>query len=321
MNCLVTGAAGFIGSHLCEALLKEGGKVWGMDDLSKGKLEAMKGFWNHPHFSFFTDAVGESKKLASIVEKVDLIYHLAAVVGVKQYVEDPVKVIENNVCQTARLLKLAWRGGKKVVYTSTSEVYGKSRELPFCEEADRLYGSSDKDRWCYAVSKSAAEHLCFGYIRRGLPVVILRYFNVYGPGADASSYGGVVTRFITRALQGKPLTVHGDGSQTRCFTYIDDMVRGTVEAGRRAEAEGRAINLGSRREVAIIELAQMIIGMTGRSIHLEFIPYRDFYGPHYEDVDRRVPDLYTAVKLLDYSPRVSLEQGLEKTLAWYKSKW
>lgn len=319
MKCLVTGAAGFIGSHLCTRLAARGDEVWGLDDLSKGKLENIEHLLPYTNFHFVKGAITR-EEVRELVAKSDIIYHLAAVVGVKHYVEDPAKVIEVNVCQTLRLLELAWQLDKKVIFTSTSEIYGKNSEVPFHEGANRVYGPSSADRWCYAVSKSAAEHLCLYYARRGLPLVILRYFNVYGPGADSSAYGGVATRFINQALSNEPLTVHGDGSQTRCFTYVDDIVGGTLEAGSRREAEGKIFNLGHRRETSILELAQLILAVSGIKGEIVFQPYEEFYGPYYEDIPRRVPDLSAAEEILGYRPKVSLEEGLEKTIKWYRDK-
>jgi UDP-glucose 4-epimerase len=319
MKYLVTGAAGFIGSHLCTRLAARGDEVWGLDDLSKGKLENIEHLLPNTNFHFVPGAITR-EEVRELVAKSDIIYHLAAVVGVKHYVEDPAKVIEVNVCQTLRLLELAWQLDKKVIFTSTSEIYGKNSEVPFHEGANRVYGPSSADRWCYAVSKSAAEHLCLYYARRGLPLVILRYFNVYGPGADSSAYGGVATRFINQALSNEPLTVHGDGSQTRCFTYVDDIVGGTLEAGSRREAEGKIFNLGHRRETSILELAQLILAVSGIKGEIVFQPYEEFYGPYYEDIPRRVPDLSAAEEILGYRPKVSLEEGLEKTIKWYRDK-
>ncbi|NLL58696.1 MAG: NAD-dependent epimerase/dehydratase family protein [Firmicutes bacterium] len=319
MKCLVTGAAGFIGSHLCTRLAARGDEVWGLDDLSKGKLENIEHLLPNTNFHFVPGAITR-EEVRELVAKSDIIYHLAAVVGVKHYVEDPAKVIEVNVCQTLRLLELAWQLDKKVIFTSTSEIYGKNSEVPFHEGANRVYGPSSADRWCYAVSKSAAEHLCLHYARRGLPLIILRYFNVYGPGADSSAYGGVATRFINQALSNEPLTVHGDGSQTRCFTYVDDIVGGTLEAGSRREAEGKIFNLGHRRETSILELAQLILAVSGIKGEIVFQPYEEFYGPYYEDIPRRVPDLSAAEEILGYRPKVSLEDGLEKTIKWYRDK-
>jgi UDP-glucose 4-epimerase len=320
MRYLVTGAAGFIGSHLCAALIAQGNQVWGLDDLSKGKMENLEHLRDNSHFNFTKDCISQEKLLKKLMKKVDVVYHLAAVVGVKHYVEDPIRVIDVNVCYTSRLLELAWQLGKKVVFASTSETYGKNHQVPFREEADKVYGSSNTDRWCYAISKSADEHLCLGYARHGLPVVIIRYFNVYGPHADGSDYGGVANRLITQTLSGTPLTVHGDGSQTRCFTYIDDIVRGTIEAGSRKEAEGKIFNLGHRRETSILELAQIILKISGIQGEIVYQPYAEFYGPSYEDIPRRLPDLSAAEQILSYSPTVTLEDGLQKTLSWYRSK-
>jgi len=242
------------------------------------------------------------------------------VVGVKHYVEDPTRVIDVNVCYTSRLLDFAWKLGKKVVFASTSEVYGKSESVPFQEEGNRTYGPASTNRWCYAISKAAGEYLCLGYAKQGLPVVILRYFNVYGPRADDSAYGGVTTRFINQALRGTPLTVHGDGSQTRCFTYVDDIVRATIEAGMRPEAEGRIINLGQEREIPILELAQIILKVSGIKGKIVFQPYKEFYGSSYEDIRRRIPDLSAAREILDYHPVVTLEEGIRKTLNWYRNR-
>jgi UDP-glucose 4-epimerase len=321
MKYLVTGAAGFIGSHLCTALLAQGNKVWGLDDLSTGKEENLAHLRDNPNFVFTVGCLSQEKQLTQLIKKVDVIYHLAAVVGVKRYVEDPVRVIDVNVCYTSRLLALAWKLGKKVVFTSTSEVYGKNDKVPFREDSNRVYGPSTTDRWCYAISKSADEHLCRGYARRGLQLVILRFFNVYGPRADGSAYGGVATRFINQALTGTPLTVHGDGSQTRCFTYVDDIVKAVIEAGKCPEAEGKIINLGQRRETSILELAQIVLRVSGVKGEIVFQPYIEFYGPGYEDIPRRIPDLLAAEQTLNYSPVIKLEDGLGETIKWYRSKY
>ena len=320
MKYLVTGAAGFIGSHICDELLAKGNDVVGLDDFSKGKPERITHLRSNPRFKFTAGSISQKQLLREMMEQVDVIYHLAAVVGVKRYVEDPVKVIEVNVNHTLGLLKLAWQLGKKVVFTSTSEVYGKNAQVPFQEESARVYGPSTADRWCYAISKSAAEHLCFGFVRKGLPLVIVRYFNVYGPHADSSAYGGVASRFINQILTNKPLTVHGNGSQTRCFTFIKDIVRGTIEAGTRPEAEGKIFNLGHRRETSILELARIILAASNSKGEIIFQPHAEFYGPHYEDIPRRIPDLSNAEQLLDYHPQVSLEDGLRTTISWYRQQ-
>ena len=320
MKYLVTGAAGFIGSHLCTALLAQGNEVWGLDDLSKGKVENLEHLKDNPHFNFIVGCISNEKQLFDLIKKVDIVYHLAAIVGVKRYVEDPIKVIDVNVCYTSRLLEIAWKLGKKVIFTSTSEIYGKSKDVPFQEDGNRVYGPSTTNRWCYAISKTADEHLCLGYVNRGMPIVILRYFNAYGPRSDDSAYGGVITRFINQVLTSKPLTVHGDGSQTRCFTYIDDIIKGTIEAGKRSEAEGKIFNLGNRDEISILDLAQKVLEISQLKGEIIFQPYSEFYGPSYEDIPRRSPDLSAAEEILEYFPTITLEDGLKKTLGWYRKK-
>ncbi len=318
MNYLVTGCAGFIGFHLCKELLARGNLVWGLDNLDKGNIDRVRLLQSNERFTFTESCLSGMVNMRRLLEKTDVIYHLAAVVGVKRYVENPVEVVKVNVCYTSLLLELAWELRKKVVFASTSEVYGKSDRVPFHENCDRVYGPSITDRWCYAVSKSAAEHLCFGYLRQGLPVVIVRYFNVYGPGADSSDYGGVVTRFIKQLLTGQPLTVHGDGSQTRSFTFIEDAVKGTIEAGSRPGAEGRVFNLGHRRETSILELARFIMEVSAMEGRIVFQPHEQFYGPHYQDIARRIPDLTAAEQLLGYYPATGLEEGLARTVEYYR---
>lgn len=320
MKYLVTGAAGFVGSHLCRALLAQGNEVWGLDDLSTGKLDNLERIIENPDFNFVIGCISDKNKLFQLIEKVDIIYHLAAVVGVKRYVEDPIRVIDVNICYTSQLLEIAWNLGKKVIFTSTSEIYGKSEELPFQEEGNRFYGPSTTDRWCYAISKTASEHLCLGYAKRGMPIVILRYFNAYGPHADGSAYGGVTTRFVNQALNGEALTVHGDGNQTRCFTYIDDIVKGTIEAGSCILAEGKILNLGNNREISVLKLAKMVLEISQIEGKIIFQPYKEFYGDSYEDIPRRTPDLSLAQEILGYSPIISLEEGLRKTIDWYRRK-
>lgn len=320
MRYLVTGAAGFIGSHLCTALLEQGNQVWGIDDLSSGKLENLLHLKENPDFNLSVSCISNEALLAELIEKVDIVYHLAAIVGVKRYVEDPVKVIDVNVCYTSRLLELAWKHGKKVVLASTSEVYGKGDKVPFKEEEDRLYGPSTIARWCYAISKTADEHLCFGYAKKGMPIVILRYFNAYGPRTNSWAYGGVITRFVNQALKGEPLTVHGNGTQTRCFTYIDDIVKGTIEAGRISNAEGKIFNLGNSNEISILDLANKILKVSGLEGSIVFQKYEDFYGSSYEDIPRRSPDITAAEQILGYKPTISLEEGIKRTVDWYSKK-
>jgi UDP-glucose 4-epimerase len=256
------------------------------------------------------------------VTDVDIIYHLGAIVGVKHYVEDPLKVIEVNVLGTHNLLEAARRKDvSNLIFASTSEVYGKNINMPLKEDAERILGATCTDRWCYSTSKALDEHTCYAYHRQhGLKTVVLRYFNAYGPKQECSDYGGVVPVFIRQILTDQPPQVHGDGKQTRAFTYIDDIVNGTILAAEKEAAIGKTFNLGSNQETSIIELANLIIQLAGKEKRLKpiFVPHEEFYGPFYEDVKRRVPDITRARKILGYKTRIHLEEGLLRTIQWYE---
>ncbi len=323
LSVLVTGGAGFIGSHLVDKLVELGCRVTVLDDLSSGKLENIAHHLRPRSPVHFVKAdVRDSSVVMEAARGCDVIFHEAAVVGVKRYVENPVEVIEVNVLGTHNVLEAARRlDVKRLVLASTSEVYGKNVKAPLSEDDDRLLGPTYIDRWCYSTSKALDEHLAIGYHRLyGVKTVVLRYFNVYGPRQECSAYGTVVPRFIAQALTKKPLTVFGTGQQTRCFTYIDDIVDGTLAAARVEEAVGSILNLGSTHEVKIIELAQLIIELAGVKGEVEpvFVPYEEFYGRWYEDLPRRVPDVSKASRLLGFKPRVSLVEGLKKTIDWYR---
>ncbi|WP_282942372.1 NAD-dependent epimerase/dehydratase family protein [Paenibacillus sp. RC67] len=317
MNILVTGGAGFIGSHLVESLLKLGHHVWTLDDLSTGRLDYLEGIIKNPRHKFVQGSVTDKKLLKKLIAKVDLVYHLAAVLGVKNTVEDPLKVIEGNIDGTRNVLELAYLYKSKVVFSSTSEIYGKNELLPFHETSDRVYGSTEIHRWCYATAKSLDEHMCFAYAAKGLPVTVLRYFNAYGPRQINSQYGGVVARFIRAALMEEPLEVHGNGRQTRCFTYVGDTVSGSIQALKK-EANGIAINIGSNQPIAIRELAKLVVDLTKSKSQLVLKTYEEAYGVGYEDMKSRVPDLSRARSILGYRPTVRLEEGLLQTIEWYK---
>jgi UDP-glucose 4-epimerase len=317
-DILVTGGAGYIGSNLVDALV-DGNRVTVLDNLSTGKIDNIKHNMKRKDFRFLKGDVANPETLKKAAGKCDIIVHEAAVVGVKHYVEDPLKVLLVNSSGMENVLEVARRIDAKVVFASTSEVYGKSEKLPLSEDGDRLLGPTAIDRWCYSTSKAFDEHLCFGYYKRySLPVAILRYFNSYGPRADGSEYSGVIPIFINRVLRNKSPQVHGDGKQTRCFTYISDTVEGTLRAMDEKRAAGEVINIGIDIETSILKLAEMVIRACGKRMKPQFIPYESFYGKSYEDIRRRVPARSKAKKLLDWEPKVSLEEGLMRTIAWYR---
>ncbi len=253
---------------------------------------------------------------------IEAIYHLGAVVGVKHYVEDPLKVIDVNVLGTHNILEAANKNDvERFVLGSTSEVYGKNTKVPLNENDDRILGPTSIDRWCYSTSKALDEHACLGYHRKhGIKTTILRYFNAYGPKQECSDYGGVVSIFIRRILNDKAPQVHGDGKQTRAFTYINDIVQGTILAGQEDTAIGEVLNLGNSEETPILQLAHMMIELAGKEGKMEpaFIPHEDFYGFSYEDIKRRVPDISKAQRILGYKPQTKLEDGLKRTIEWYR---
>jgi UDP-glucose 4-epimerase len=318
VNILVTGGAGFIGSHLVEKLLQAGHEVWSIDDFSTGKREFISHLLAHPKHHFAEGSVMDRALLRELIEKVDLIYHLAAVLGVKNCVEHPLKVIEGNIDGTRNVVELAYPAGKKVIFASTSEVYGKNSRIPFQEDDDRVLGSTATHRWCYATAKALDEHICLAYAKQGMPITILRYFNTFGPRATSSAYGGVIPRFIAAAIKGEPLEVYGTGEQTRCFTYIEDTVEGTYRA-MDPGANGLVINIGNNRQVSIMKVAEMVKTLANSSSPIHTVPYEQAYGKGYEDMMKRQPDLSRAREKLQYLPKVDLVTGLQKTIAWYKA--
>lgn len=315
MRILITGGAGFVGSHLAEAWLDRGDEVTVLDPAADTKVRHLRA---NPRFRTIRESVLNRDILEGLVAWSDLVYHLAAVVGVEHYVGDPYQVLTVNINGTQEVLTAAFRHQKKVVFSSTSEVYGRNTAVPFDEDGDRVLGSTRIDRWCYATSKAAAEHLCFAFARMGLPVVVLRYFNVYGPRLDQMDRGRVVTIFMGQLLRGEPLTVIGDGTQTRTFTYVDDAVRATVAAGLAPAAEGQAINVGSQEEVTIHDLAARMIEIAGSASRLIFVPQEAVYDRGYEDIPRRVPAVRRMHELLAVRAEVRLDDGLARTIEWFK---
>lgn len=314
---LITGGAGFLGSHLADALLARGEEVAILDVASDLKVRHQLG---NPRFRYVRESVLNREILEGLISWCDVVYHLAAVVGVEHYVGDPYQVLNVNVNGIQNVLTLAFKAHKKVIFSSTSEVYGKSGNVPFREDGERVLGSTRIDRWCYATSKAVGEHFCFAFHRLGLPVVVLRYFNVYGPRLDRMDMGRVITIFLGQLLRGHPLTVIGDGAQTRCFTYVDDAIRATVTAGLKEEAVGNVINIGSAEEVSIRQLAETMIALSGSSSSVTFVPQESIYGDSYEDIPRRVPDTRRMREILGGVPQVSMEEGLRRTIDWFRAQ-
>ncbi len=316
MRALVTGGAGFVGSHLVDQLLARGDEVYILDHLSTGRIENIRHHLGHSRLRFFNDSILNANIVDRLVEECDIVFHLAAAVGVRYIVDDPLGAISANVEGTEIILRAAFRFWRKVVVTSSSEVYGKSTKAPLSEEDDRVLGSTAVTRWSYSSSKAIDEHFAYAYAARGLPIVILRFFNVYGPRIHENGYGTVVARFIQQALADEPLTVHGDGRQTRCFCYVEDTVRGILLAAQSKAAEGQAFNIGNDTEISIRDLALLIKQLTGSSSEISFVPYHDYYGLRFEDTPRRVPDLSKARLTFDYRPEVTLEVGMRRTVEW-----
>jgi UDP-glucose 4-epimerase len=321
MRILVTGGAGYIGSNLTDAFISEGHEVFVVDNLSTGKIANIQHLLANDHFHFVNDTILNDSLMDRIIAQVDQIYHLAAVVGVKYVVEDPLHGIYTNVKGTEVVLEKAYKYWRRTVIASSSEVYGKSTDIPLTEEADRLLGSTTVARWSYAMAKAIDEHFAFAYAAKGLPVSVVRYFNSYGPRLDPKGYGSVIAKFITQARLSQPLTVFDDGQQTRCFTYIDDTVRGTILAGTMPAAIGHVFNIGANRETRILDLAQMIRDIVGSKSEIIPVPYKNVFGENFEETRRRVPDIQHAWELLGFRAEIPLEEGLHKTIAWFREAW
>jgi UDP-glucose 4-epimerase len=319
MNVLITGGGGFIGSHLAEAHLQRGDEVWAVDTAMNLKVRHLL---PNPRFHYVKASVLDEGAMEAFVLRCSLVYHLAAVVGVEHYVDDPFNVLNVNILGTLNLLRLAHRHSKRLVFSSTSEVYGRNPKVPWKEEDDRVLGATTTDRWCYSTSKAAGEHYCWAYRRMGLEVSIVRFFNIYGPRLDKIDMGRVITIFMGQILRGDALTLIGDGRQTRCFTYVDDAVRGTMAAGLKPEAVGGVFNVGDDRETTVLELARTMLEIAGRDPDegIRFVRQEEVYGPKYEDIPRRVPDITRLKTILKVRPETSLRDGLAATIAWFQKE-
>ncbi len=318
MKVLITGGGGFIGSHLGDAFLARGDEVVALDIAPDYKVQHNLG--KRPRFKYVKGSVFETDLLETLMRKCDLCYHLAAVVGVEHYVGDPFHVLNVNVNGTQNILKVATRNEVKVVFASTSEVYGKSTSVPFREDGDRLLGSTRIDRWCYSTSKAVGEHFCFAYERLGLEPVIVRFFNIYGPRLDKLDAGRVITIFMGQLLRGEPITVIGDGTQTRSFMYVDDTVAALVKAGTERAAVGGVFNIGTDQEITIRELAETMLRVGGSRAGIKYVKQEEIYGSSYEDVPRRTPDITRMRTILGVEPKTSLEDGLRRTIEWFKKE-
>ncbi len=319
MHALITGGAGFIGSHLSDALLADGHTVQIIDDLSTGSIQNIAHLKTHPGFSYVVESVNNEPLLAELVDAADVVFHLAAAVGVKKIVEEPVSTIETNVHGTEVVLRQANKKKKLVVLASTSEVYGKSADVPFDEEQDLVMGPTHKHRWAYACSKAIDEFLALAYHKeKKLPVVIVRLFNTVGP-RQSGQYGMVIPNFVRQALLGHPLTVHGDGTQSRSFTYVGDVVRALIALAREPRAVGQVFNIGNGEEITILALAEKIKAMTGSASEIQLIPYEQAYESGFEDMPRRVPDISKIRGLVGYEPRVNLDEILTSVIEYMRS--
>ncbi len=318
MKILVTGGAGFIGSNLVDALMEQEHEVTVIDDLSVGKASNIERHLASDRFHFVNDSILNVSTLERIIRQTNLIYHLAAVVGVKYVVEDPLFAIVTNVRGTENVLEMAFKYWVRTVIASSSEVYGKSTNVPLQEDSDRLLGSTTVGRWSYSDAKAIDEYFALAYAKKGLPVAAVRYFNAYGPRLDPRGYGSVIARFITQARRGEPMTIYDNGEQTRCFTYVTDTVRGTIQTATTPEAAGLVFNIGSDRETSVNELAQLIRRLTGSRSEIVHVPYTSAFGPHFEETRRRVPDVTRAREVLGFEAQTVLEDGLQRTLEWFQ---
>lgn len=314
MNALITGGAGFIGSHLAEELLKKGHRLYIIDDLSTGSEQNILHLKNDPNLIFVKDSVTNDIIMRKLVDTCDVIYHLAAAVGVKYIMENPLRSIETNIRGTEVVLELASKDRKKVLIASSSEVYGKNTSAVYTENADSIFGSSKTIRWNYAVSKMLDEFLSFAYHReKGVPTVIVRFFNICGP-RQSERYGMVIPRFVKQALLGHPITIYGDGKQTRSFTHVNDAVRGIIALMETPDAEGDIFNVGNPDGISIEDLAKRIKTMTSSSSEIVYIPYEQAYGEGFEDMRFRVPDVTKIHNTVGYIPELKLDDMLRMVI-------
>ncbi len=320
MKALITGGAGFIGSHLAERLLNDGQHVVVLDNLSTGRLENLESFRQHPHLEFVKGDIRDIALIQMLTAQCDVVFHLAAAVGVQLIADDPVRTIETNIGGTEAVLEVANKFGRKVLIASSSEVYGKSESIPFREEDDLVLGSTSLSRWAYACSKAIDEFLGQAFYQQyGLGVVVARFFNTIGP-RQTGRYGMVVPRFVQWALANEPLRVYGTGKQSRCFCYVGDVVDAVIGLMKCEEAVGRVFNVGSSEEISIEALADKVIGLTGSRSDKRFVPYDVAYGRPIEDMTRRLPSTERIRQTIGWQPRTNLTQTLQIIVDSFKAQ-
>jgi UDP-glucose 4-epimerase len=320
LRVLITGGAGFIGSHLSDAYLKRGDEVFIIDDLSTGSFENIRHLKDHPRFHYTIENVANQPVTAELVDQCDVIFHLAAAVGVKLIVESPVRTIETNVHGTEVVLSLANKKKKKVLIASTSEVYGLSTQVPFKEDGNLVMGATTKGRWSYACSKAIDEFLALAYWReKKLPTVVVRLFNTVGP-RQTGQYGMVIPTFVKQALAGRPITVYGDGRQSRCFGYVGDVVGALIKLMDDEDAVGQVFNIGSNQEIAIIDLAKKVKTLTKSDSEIVLVPYDEAYEEGFEDMPRRVPDISKINQQVGFKPERDLEGILLSVIDYYSGE-
>lgn len=320
MSILITGGAGFIGSHLADALVESGEDVYVVDDLSTGSVLNIEHLQSHPRFHHFFDTIMNRFLMAELIDRADVIFHMAAAVGVRLIVESPVKTIETNVRGTEIVLELAAKKKKRVIIASSSEVYGKADRIPFREDSDLVLGPTSKGRWSYACSKALDEFLALAYWKeKQCPTVVVRLFNTVGP-RQTGQYGMVLPRFVTQALARQPITVYGTGEQSRSFTWVGDVVSALLQLGHHPKAVGEIFNIGGTEEITIKKLAELVITVTKSRSDVTFVPYAEAYEEGFEDMERRVPSIEKLNQLIGYKPTLSLEDIIDRVAADFRTR-
>lgn len=320
MKILITGGAGFIGSHLAEKLLEQNNEVFIIDNLSTGSLDNIKHLMGNPRFHVTIETIQNEVVMDRLMSICDQVYHLAAAVGVELIVKNPVEVIETNINGTGMVLKLANRYMRRVLITSTSEIYGKNEKVPFSEEDDRILGPTTKSRWCYSTSKAIDEYLALAYYKeKNVETVVVRLFNTVGP-RQTGQYGMVMPRLIEQAIKNMDITVYGDGSQIRCFTYVDDSVNALVGIMNSSKATGQIFNIGNDDPITILELAHKIKSAAGSSSKIVVIPYDTAYEKGFEDMQIRIPDISKIKEYIGFEPNMRIDSIIESVVSYMKKE-